>query len=203
MKVKIYKPLREKIMQPLLVENKISVCDKFTILLNDYDKNFDNKWSIHEDINLIQAVINGVQFIDLNFKGKTFYAILKRYNSLTTQYGKDINKILVECIKLENIDEMAFNNDHTSKNRENWSETEKIFIQKLYKIASQNSIKKINQRKFSMVKMGLKGRSSETIRSKLKDLLKNNWTFSAESPRPQITNTLVSVGDAWTDLDIK
>ena len=57
--------------------------------------------------------------------------------------------------------------------------------------------------KESMVKMGLKGRSLISIRRKLGDLLKNNWTFTKESRRPQVTNTLVSDGDPWTDVDIK
>ena len=88
------KLLREKILQPLFIENsfkenKKSVLDSFTIILKDYDKNFDssNKWSPREDTALIQALIDGAQFVDLNFKGKSGYAIFKRYNSMSTQYG--------------------------------------------------------------------------------------------------------------------
>jgi hypothetical protein len=68
------KLLRENILQPLFIEdsfkeNKKSIWDYFTILLKDYDKNFDsiNKRSPREDTALIHALIDGKQFVDLNF----------------------------------------------------------------------------------------------------------------------------------------
>jgi hypothetical protein len=209
------KLLRENILQPLFIEdsfkeNKKSIWDNFTILLKDYDKNFDsiNKWSSPEDTALIQALIDGKKFVDLNFKGKTGYAIFKRYNSLSTQYGKDVNNILVECKKLEHIviDEMAFNNDHTSKLGQPWSEEEHIFLQKLYNAASHDGINKINKKKFcqeSVIKMGLKGRTWTSIEFKLRELIKNYWNFPMESTRPQLHNTLAFDGKTWTDVDIK
>jgi hypothetical protein len=87
----MFKLLRENILQPLFVDNSFeeknkSVWDKFIIIFKDYDTNFDssNKWSPLEETALIQALIDGPQFVDLNFKGKSGYAIFKRYNSLST-----------------------------------------------------------------------------------------------------------------------
>jgi hypothetical protein len=90
----------------------------------------------------------------------------------------------IRTYEMIRIDQMAFNNDHTSKKRQPWSVEEHIFIQKLYNAASQDCINKINNKAFiqeSMLKMGLKGRSWLSISLKLQKLIRNNWNFTSNA----------------------
>jgi hypothetical protein len=136
---------------------------QFCFFLTNLDDNFQpvNNWRSDEDLLLMGCIVTkNLPLNAINIPNRNLYNLMKRYNFLKKSHGSNDAEILNKCYKVveisNNLDDMAFNNDHTSKRKQPWDMKEINFMKKC-KFELKLTVDKMMQ------KRGLKGRSRTSI----------------------------------------
>jgi hypothetical protein len=189
---KIAAKVKSDILIPLL-ENSIiqSVFSNFIeIIDNIYDIICD--FTNEEDQILMQNLKNNA--FHLIIMQRPMISLIKRYKELKTEYNNATDTEILQhlILKKQVFDSDAENTDFSSRNRCKFTECEDLYIKKMH--LSNIHISEWNKR------MGLKGRSYNSIKSRKDRLVSSNWKIKNETiilPISDITSKFK------TDWDIR
>ncbi len=168
--VYIFENTRDKIIKPELENNKCEdyLPQLYKIIDSIVNSNIE-AWSLDEDFELIRQII-----LNQNIKvsGKNILLCIQRYNHLKQMYNLDDIELLNHFDEqLKRFDENAPNNDFKSRSGMRYSNSELAFIKKCHDFGMKAEE--------MVTKMGLKGRSLGSVKTKINEL-KKEWLNSKE-----------------------